>query len=186
MDTQRKVILFIAMTLDGYIAKPDDDISFLSLVEQKGQDYGYAEFVKTVDTVIWGRKTYDKILSFGISFPHPDKKVIVLTRTLKQKNRNVTFYSGDLKQLIDNLKGQKGKNIYVDGGAEIVNELMKQNLIDELIISIIPVLLGSGIALFQNNRPEAGLSLMNSTQYEKGLVQLHYQIQENRIEQSQS
>jgi dihydrofolate reductase len=100
----------------------------------------------------------------------------VLTRTPKQKNRNVTFYSADLKELIDSLKKQKGKNIYIDGGAEIVNELLKLGLIDELIISVIPVLLGSGISLFMQGRPEASLSLKNSTQYEKGLVQLHYQV----------
>jgi dihydrofolate reductase len=174
MNQQRKVILYIAMSLDGYIAKQNDDISFLSVVEQKGEDYGYAEFIKTVDTVIWGRKTYDKILSFGIKFPHPDKKVYVLTRTPRPKKLNVIFYSDGLKELIEALKSQNGKNIYVDGGAEIVNELMKENLIDEFIISIIPVFLGSGIPLFQQGRPESGLVLNKSTQFEKGLVQLHY------------
>lgn len=179
MKIERRVILYIAISLDGYIAKHNDDISFLSIVEQKGQDYGYADFIKTIDTVIWGRKTYDKILSFDIAFPHPDKKIFVLTRTPKPKIRNVTFYSGSLKELIDNLKSQNGKSIYVDGGAEIVNELMKQNLIDEFIISVIPVCLGSGIPLFQNGRPETRLKLINSTQYEKGLVQLHYITEEN-------
>jgi dihydrofolate reductase len=180
MNTQRKVILYIAMSLDGYIAKQDDDISFLSAVEQKGQDYGYAEFVKTIDTVIWGRKTYDKVLSFGIPYPYPDKKIIVLTRSPKPDKRNVTFYSGDLKELIDNLNKQNGRNIYIDGGAEIVNELLKLNLIDEMIISVIPVLLGSGITLFQQNRSENVLALINSTQYEKGLVQLHYQVEKGK------
>jgi len=181
MNTKRKVILYIAMSLDGYIAKSDDDISFLSIVEQKGQDYGYAEFVKNVDTVIWGRRTYDQILSFGIPFPHPDKKVFVITRTAKPKKANVTFYSDSLKNLIENLKAQNGKNIYVDGGADIVNELMKQNLIDELIISIIPVLLGCGKPLFQQGRPENSLSLLSSIQYDKGLMQLHYVCIENMV-----
>jgi dihydrofolate reductase len=160
MDKQRKVILYIAMSLDGYIAKQNGDISFLSVVEQKGEDYGYAEFVKTIDTVIWGRKTYDKILSFGIKFPHPDKKIYVITRTARPKKANVTFYSDGLKDLIETLKSQNGKNIYVDGGAEIVSELMKQNLIDEFIISIIPVFLGSGISLFQQGGKESELTLI--------------------------
>jgi len=174
MNTPRKVILYIAMSLDGYIAKQNDDISFLSLVEEKAEDYGYAEFVKTVDTVIWGRKTYDKIISFGIKFPHPDKKVFVLTRTRRPKKANVTFYSDNLQDLIVRLKSQNGKHIYVDGGAEIVNELMRLNLIDEFIISIIPVFLGSGISLFKSGRPESGLTLINTTHFKKGLVQLHY------------
>jgi dihydrofolate reductase len=179
MNQQRKVVLYIAMSLDGFIAKNDGDISFLSVVEQKGQDYGYAGFVKTVDTVIWGRKTYDKILSFGISLPHPDKKVIVLTRTPRAKKANVTFYNGSLTELVNNLKTQSGKDIYVDGGAKIVNDMLKLNLIDELIISVIPVFLGSGIPLFQQGRDESGLILVKSQQFEKGLVQLHYLLQKS-------
>ncbi|MDP3469697.1 MAG: hypothetical protein Q8S11_15255 [Daejeonella sp.] len=70
----RNVILFIAMSPDGYIAKEDDTIDFLSKVESPGEDYGYAEFTKTVDTIIWGRKTYDKVKTFGIEFPYKDKK----------------------------------------------------------------------------------------------------------------
>lgn len=77
----RKVILYIAMSLDGYIAKEDDTIDFLSKVETPGEDYGYAEFTKTVDTIIWGRKTYDKVKLFGIDFPHQDKNVFVLSKS---------------------------------------------------------------------------------------------------------
>lgn len=172
----RKTVLYIAMSLDGYIAKPNDDLDFLSLVNEEGQTYGYTGFIQTVDTVILGRKTYDKILSYGISFPHADKQTFVITRTPRPDFDNVTFYSRSLKELVTQLKEQAGKTIYIDGGAEVVNELMKENLIDEFIISIIPVFLGEGISLFKTGRPEETLELIYSSSYEKGLVQLHYRI----------
>jgi dihydrofolate reductase len=170
----RKVILYIATSLDGYIAKPNDDLSFLSIVEQAGQDYGYEEFVKSVDTVIVGRKTYEKVLSMGFEFPHADKDAYIITRTPRPNIGSVKFYTGDLKLLVDKLKAESGKDIYCDGGSEIVNELLKFDLIDELIISVIPILLGNGISLFKEGRPELMLTLMSAKSYDKGLIQLHY------------
>mgnify|MGYP003582825414 CR=1 FL=1 len=170
----RKLILYIATSLDGYIAKPNDDLSFLSLVEQEGQDYGYADFVKTVDAVIVGRKTYEKVISMGYDFPHADKDAYIITRTPRPSVGSIKFYTGNLKSLVDELKSTHGKNIFCDGGAEIVNELLTENLIDEFIISVIPILLGSGIKLFKDGRPEQHLELVSIKQFEKGLVQLHY------------
>lgn len=173
LDT-RQVILYIAMSLDGYIAKPNDDISFLSMVEQEGQDYGYADFIKTVDAVIVGRKTYDKVISMGFDFPHADKDAYIVTRTPKPNIGNVKFYTGDLKTLVNQLKNQDGKNIFCDGGAEIVNELLKEDLIDEFMISVIPILVGDGTKLFANGRPEQLLQLVSVKSFNKGLTQLHY------------
>jgi dihydrofolate reductase len=170
----RKVILYIAASLDGHIATNDDDLSFLSLVEQPGQDYGYQEFIHTIDAVVLGRKTYDKVLSFGIDFPHADKECYIITRTPRAQEGNIRFYNGDLKALITNLKTKKGENIFVDGGAEVVNTLMKEDLIDEYVISIIPIFLGDGIRLFQDGRPEQHIELAGSQSFEKGLMQLHY------------
>jgi dihydrofolate reductase len=170
----RKVILYIATSLDGYIAKPNDDLSFLSVVEQEGQDYGYADFVKTVDAVIVGRKTYEKVISMGFDFPHADKDAYIITRTPRQNVGSVKFYTGDLKTLIDKLKSENGKNIFCDGGAEIVHELLKENLIDEFIISVIPIIVGNGTKLFKDGRPELKLELVSTRQFDKGLTQLYY------------
>jgi dihydrofolate reductase len=170
----RKLVLYIAMSLDGYIAKPDDDIGFLSVVEQEGQDYGYEAFVKTVDAVIVGRKTYEKVISMGFDFPHADKDSYVNTRTPRPDIGKVKFYTGDLKSLVQKLKSKEGKNIYCDGGAEIVNELLKFDLIDEFVISLIPILVGHGIRLFKDGRPEQKLELVSAKSFEKGLVQLRY------------
>lgn len=172
---ERKVILYIATSLDGYIASPDDNLEFLSVVEQEGEDYGYAQFIESVDTVIVGRKTYDKVLSMGFDFPHSDKESYIITRTPKPATGKIEFYTGDLKNLILKLKKQEGKNIFVDGGAEVVNLLLKDNLIDEFCISIIPVLLGDGIRLFQDNRPELPLKFVRSESFKSGLVQVWYQ-----------
>jgi dihydrofolate reductase len=174
MMNDRKVILYIAMSLDGYIATPDDDLSFLSIVEQEGQDYGYSKFIETVDAVIVGRKTYDKVLSMGYDFPHSDKDAYIVTRTERPSIGTVKFYTGSLPDLVSNLKNAVGKNIFVDGGAETVHELLKDELIDEFYISIIPIMLGDGIPLFRKGRPELELNLLNVTSFEKGLAQLHY------------
>ena len=179
VNMNRKVILYIATSLDGYIAQPNDDLSFLSIVEQEGQDYGYADFVKTVDTVIVGRKTYDKVISMGFDFPHADKDAYIITRTPRPSIGSVKFYTEDLKSLVDKLKSENGKNIFCDGGAEIVNELLKDDLIDEFIISVIPILVGNGTKLFKDGRPEKKLELVSVKSFDKGLTQLHYKRADN-------
>jgi dihydrofolate reductase len=178
MTTQRKVILYIAMSLDGCIAKSDGDISFLSMVEKEGEDYGYSDFLRTIDTVIIGRKSYDKIIGMGYEY-HTDKDVYIITRTERPAGGAFKYYTGSLKKLISELKNKHGKNIYCDGGGEIVNELLRDNLIDEFIISVIPIILGDGISLFKKGIPEMNLKLISSAEYDKGLVQLHYTRRDN-------
>ncbi len=174
MNRTRKVILFIAVSLDGYIATKENGLEFLSLVEDEGQDYSYTDFVNSVDTVIVGRKSYEKVLSMAMEYPLMDKNVYVVTHTPKTSVGSIQYFSGDLKQLVLDQKSKEGKNIYVDGGAEIVNEMLQDNLIDEFYISIIPTLLGTGIPLFKNDRPEQTLKLISTKTFNKGLVQLHY------------
>jgi len=172
----RKLSLFIATSLDGYIAKPNDDLSFLKLVEQEGEDYGYAEFTANIDTIILGRKTYDYVLrEIGSShYDNGQRDVYVITRTERPSVGRTTFYTGNLTELIQRLKSESGKNIYCDGGAEIVNELLKSDLIDEFIISIVPILVGNGTRLFKDGRPEQQLELLNVKTFDTGLAQLHY------------
>ena len=172
----RKLSLFIATSLDGYIAKPNDDLSFLKIVEKEGEDYGYAEFTATIDTIILGRRTYDWVLrEIGPThYDNGDRNVYVITRTERPAVGKTTFYTGDLTELVQELKKGRGKNIYCDGGAEIVNELLKNDLIDEFIISVIPILVGNGTRLFKDGRPELQLELLNAKTFDTGLMQLHY------------
>jgi dihydrofolate reductase len=172
----RKLSLFIATSLDGYIAKPNDDLGFLKIVEKKGEDYGYADFTSTIDTIIIGRKTYDYVVKeIGTShYDNGQKDVYVITRTERQNVGRTTFFTGNLTDLVQRLKSGPGKNIYCDGGAEIINELSKDDLIDEFIISIIPILVGNGTKLFKDGRPEQPLELVSVKTFDTGLTQLHY------------
>lgn len=165
------------MSLDGFIAKKDDNLDFLSLVEKPNEDYGYAEFTNTIDTVIWGRKTFDKVKSFGLDIPHADKKVYVISKS-KQGIDGHVEYSNDVVDLVKKLKSEEGKDIYCDGGAEIVTLLLNSELFDRIIISVIPHILGDGIRLFKENNLAQKLSLKKSVSYPSGLVQLCYDVLE--------
>jgi dihydrofolate reductase len=162
------------MSLDGFIAGPDGDISFLLPIDKEGEDYGYTDFIEKVDTVVLGRKTYDKILSMGIEKPYGQREVYILTHSPQEDKGPLHYYSGSLKELILQFKHQNGKNIYCDGGADTIHQLLADDLIDEMIISIIPVLLGEGIALFKGGLPTQKLSLVSVSPYKNGLVKLHY------------
>ncbi|MCG9900506.1 MAG: dihydrofolate reductase family protein [Hydrotalea sp.] len=170
----RKVIVYIAMSIDGFIAGNNDDLSFLSIVEQEGEDYGYKKFLERVDTILIGRRTFEKVLSFGQPLPYSQKKVYVVSTTLQENRDLIDGVSDNPVDLVSSLKSQYGLDIYCDGGAELIHTLLKNNLIDELIISVIPTLLGNGIRLFKENGPMCELQLLSVQPYEKGLVQLHY------------
>lgn len=171
----RKVVLYIAQSLDGYIAGEGGDLGWLDMAAREGEDYGYGEFIKSVDTVIMGRKTYDKVMSFGIGFPHPDKKCYVLSRKRREAEGNPEFYGGNLGELVWRLRNEEGKDIFLDGGAEVVREFLERDLIDEYVISILPVLIGSGTRLFLEHEIFLKLRLVSSRAYESGLVQLRYE-----------
>jgi dihydrofolate reductase len=172
---KRKVIVFIACSTDGYIAGKEDNLDFLSIVEAPPEDYGYAAFVNTVDTVIMGRKTYEKVLSFGVPFPHQGRSCYVISTSRQGKDEHVTFWNDTPERLIEQLQKEEGGSIFVDGGAATIHALLKKELIDEFIISIIPHLLGSGIRLFADDFPEQSLKLTDSKTFPSGLVQLWYQ-----------
>ncbi len=175
----RKVILYIACSLDGFIAKPGEDLSFLDIVAKAGEDYGYSEFTNTVDTVIMGRRTYEWVMAQVQEFPHADKESFIITREMRESIGNVHFYSDDLESLVNRLKQKEGKNIFVDGGAEVVRMMMERHLLDEIILSIIPVILSDGIRLFSSEIPEQQLELQSAKSFETGLVQLHYHLKKN-------
>ncbi|PIB36074.1 hypothetical protein BFP72_12055 [Reichenbachiella sp. 5M10] len=172
---ERKLILYVSMSLDGYLATEDDDLSWLDIVERDGEDYGYARVMDGVDTYLVGRRTYEKVLDMVGHLPQAEKmECYVITRQELLPEKNIIFYNDDIEHLIQELKGEEGKNIICDGGAEIVQLLMRHGLIDEYIISIIPTLLGNGKRLFKGEVMPQDVALIDTTTFESGLVQLHY------------
>jgi dihydrofolate reductase len=168
----RKVVLFIASSLDGYIARPSGDIDWLFT----DQDYGYSEFFASVDTVLLGRKTYEQVLTFG-EYPYEGVKSYVFTKNpLFQAENNVELVTEDIKKFIDNLRQADGKNIWLVGGSQLTYDFMNHNLVDELILSIHPIVLGEGIPLFANQTNSHSLRLTNCQTYSSSLVQLSYDV----------
>jgi dihydrofolate reductase len=170
----RKTILYIACSLDNFIAGPNDNLDFLNAVHKEGEDYGYGEFIKTIDTVIMGKRTYDWVMDKVSEFPHADKKTYIITHQDRPSHGNITFYNDSIEKLIHKLKQETGLNIFIDGGAQVVNMMLKQQLIDEMIISVIPVILGNGTRLFQSDNNILKLELVSSKTFDRGLQQLHY------------
>ena len=170
----RKLILYISMSLDGFIAGADDDLSFLDQVVQEGEDYGHQKFMEGVDTVIMGRKTFDWVFRQIADVPYPEKETYVITRTSRTAIGQTQFYTADFLALIKKLKAENGNAIFCDGGAEIVNQLLSEKLFDTLIISIIPVILGQGTRLFQATDIHQELKLQQAQSFDSGLVQLTY------------
>ena len=170
----KNIILYIATSLDGFIARKDGSVDWLSPYEKGQEDYGYNEFFKKIGTVIMGNATYKQVLTFG-DFPYRGKDCFVFTRNKdKHKDENVTFVSESAKDFISQLNSGDNKNIWLVGGASIVDEFLKSDLIDEFIITIIPILLGDGIPLFKGGSNEKKLKLIDAKTFDSGLVQLRY------------
>ena len=172
---KRKVRVYIAASLDGYIAHSGGDIDWLDSVARPDEDYGYAAFIETIDTVIMGRKTYEKVLSFGGEFPHADRDCYVLSRTERPSEGQIHFYSGSPDNLLGQIRSRPGKDIFIDGGSEAIDLFREKGLIDSYTVSIIPILLGEGIPLFKESKKEHPLKLVEATTFDSGLVQLNYE-----------
>lgn len=169
MDRPRCSV-FIATSLDGYIARSDGGIDWLDRVQLAGEDYGFAAFYASVDALIMGRATYDKALTFG-DWPYRGKRTIVLTRRPATSRFGEELVAGTPAEIVDRLAG--ANRIYVDGG-DVIRQFLAADLIDDLTISVVPVVLGGGIRLFAGGEGEHALSLEGSQSWSSGLVQLRY------------
>ena len=164
----RKIKLFIASSLDGYIAREDGNIDWLP---QSGNS-GYDEFYKTIDTVIMGRKTYEQILTFG-KYPYEGQKSYVFTKNTEIKKDGTIEFVFETEKLVKELLSSSGKDVWLVGGADLISTFLNFDLIDEIILSIIPIVLGKGIPLFKNIQKEIKFELVKTTQYNE-LVELYY------------
>lgn len=173
MNRSRKIVLFIAISIDGYIARPDGDISWLDEVQGEG-DNGYSEFIQSVDTVVMGKKTYDDVLKLtNNQYPYEGKTSYIFTRKETSTNLNLVFTNENPAAFAEKLKSEEGSDIWLVGGADLLDSFMKEKLVDEYIITTAPIILGDGIPLFKANNPEIKLNLKSTRQYGE-FVQYHY------------
>ena len=169
--------VFIATSIDGFIADKNGGIAWLnSIPNPDNLDMGYVAFMETVDAIVMGRNTFEIVCSFDMDWPYTIH-VFVLSNSLKEiseEYQNKAFLvSGGLDNILDSIH-QKGFNsLYIDGGATIQN-FLKEDLIDDLILSTIPVILGEGIPLFSSLPEPLNFELKNSRTYLNQLVQRHY------------
>lgn len=170
----RKIILFIASSLDGYIARKSGEIDWLFT----DQDYGYSDFYSNIDTLLMGRKTYEQVLTFG-EYPYEGVKTYVFSKnTDLSLAPDTEIISDNIKTFVSSLKEKNGKNIWLVGGAQLVFELINAKLIDEVILSIHPIILGEGIGLFPTKISPQFFQLTQCQSYNTGLVQLSYDLRD--------
>ena len=171
----KKLIMYIAMSLDGRIAGPEDDVTWLDELPNPDQsDYGYHDFIKSVDTTIMGNTTYQWIKRQAMAFPYPDTTNYVLSRSRQESTDEVTFVNGNVPELIKQLKEEKGKNIWLIGGGGANQVCLDAGLIDEMRVFVMPIILGEGIPLLADGYERCGLRLVSSSTYSSGVVELRY------------
>lgn len=172
MENERKISCYIAVSLDGYIATADDSLDWLFKVEGEG-DAGYAEYIKNVDTIVMGRRTYDWVMEYEDgNFPYSDQECFVFTSARTGKDNFVTYTNESVAAFANRLKKQPGKDIWIVGGSQLLHDFLEERLIDEFIISIAPTLIGNGIPLFRQSGIEQEFTLKSVKQYGQ-FAQLH-------------
>ena len=175
-----EVILYIASSLDGYIARPDGAVDWLdeiaAPVDGAEEDFGYEDFYAGIGTVLMGRATYEQILTFGVDYPYPGTAGYVFSRTRAgQRDDNVEFVDGaDIPRFIAHLKETSDKHIWLIGGGLLVQEFLRHDLIDRFVVTVMPVILGEGIPMFPPPTPQVDLELVESLSFSSGMVQLTY------------
>ncbi|MEX8549184.1 MAG: dihydrofolate reductase family protein [Mucilaginibacter sp.] len=167
----RKITLNIATTLDGYIEGPNGEIDWCL----NDQDYGLTEFSEDTDALFMGRKSYELIAQAGLGF-FEDHSIYVFSDTLvREEQLGVKIIrSADFVAFVKDFREQEGKNIWFFGGANLLASFMAENLVDEFLISVHPIILGGGKPLFQSGKDKVDLMLINHKSYSSGLVQLRY------------
>jgi len=192
MNGERKIIVYIVTSADGYIARADGNVDWLNRPRTAG-DYGMSEFYKSIDTVLWGRKTYEPMLQKFASKKRTAKRPAAKEakpKSLPGKIKNyvfshqrpenipsgVEFVTSSIKEFAQNIRAEPGKSIWMMGGAGIIGSFLDENEIDEFIIHVIPIFIGEGIPLIQPRHRAVSLQLIATKEYADGVVKLHYEV----------
>lgn len=178
---KRKIIVYIATSADGFIARKDGAVDWLDRPAPKGEDYGMAAFYKSIDTVLYGRKTYDtavKFVSEGIEIPDDGRGIRNYVFSRRRPPKKVLpgfeFVKEPIKKFTKRLRAEKGKDIWMMGGGGIIASFLDEGEIDEFIIHVIPTFIGEGIPLIAPRHRTVPLKLLSTKNYSDGVVRLHY------------
>ena len=172
----KKVILNLAVSLDGFIARDDGRVDWLDNLDTDGSDLGISSFLENVSTILTGRISFDdtKKLTNG-SWPFVDQDTYVFSRGNYENEKGITFVNGDIEGLIEKLRIQSEKDIWLFGGGGLIKYCREHNLVDEYVITTIPTMIGSGKRLFHSVKESNDLELINLTEC-KSIVQTHYRV----------
>ena len=183
MKARRKIIVFIATSADGYIARPDGDVEWLNRMPSTA-DHGMRAFYATIDTILWGRKTYDWLLNYykkrGEKSGMFDTKVanyVFSRKPPKRKSPDVEFVSEPIKEFARRLRATPGKHIWMMGGGELIASFLDAGEIDEFDIHVIPTFIGEGIPLVAPRHRDVPLRLRSARRYPDGVARLRYEIE---------
>ena len=181
MINQRKVIVHIGTSADGYIARTDGDLEWLTARPAPPGFYGIAAFMQSIDTKVLGRKTYEASLRMGAKFDTRDR-TIVFSRHQPPADApsGVEFVNDAIGPFVSRLREQPGKDIWLMGGGELIASFLDEHAIDEFVISVVPVFIGDGIPLIARRHRHVPLDLQSVERFEDGVVQLRYRV-ENQV-----
>ena len=182
MPERRRIIVHIATSADGYIARPDGDIDWLTSRPAPKGFYGIEAFMKTVDTNIFGRKTYDASVRLGETFGAKKARTVVFSRRPAPPDAppGVEFTSEAVGPFVQRLREQPGKDVWLMGGGDLIASFLDEGAIDEFIVSIVPVFIGDGIPLIARRHRQDELELLGVERFPDGLVQLRYAVGNRR------
>ncbi|MDR1200014.1 MAG: dihydrofolate reductase family protein [Tannerellaceae bacterium] len=171
----KKIILYIAASIDGRIAEPDGGIEWLSEFPiNKEMNYGYKEFMASIDTIIMGGRSWRELSNMDAMGGYADKAIYVVSRHDWGETENTKFITENVIEHITALRNEPGKDIWLFGGGELVSVLLAADLVDEMRIAYIPVILSKGISLFPEQPKESKWELSDSKNYSSGIIMVEY------------
>jgi dihydrofolate reductase len=170
-----RVIVFIAASLDGFIARPDDDISWLDPYSGSGEDYGFGDLLKRTGTVVMGARSYEQSLLNPERLLRGVKNYVLTHRSLQPApGIDTEFWQGTLPALMEKIRHESVKDVYIAGGGQVISQFLSEGLVDEICLFIVPVLLNEGIPLYTGIHKEIRLKLTGANSYPSGIVRLRY------------
>ncbi len=170
-----KIKLYIATTLDGFIAREDGSLDWLYALPNPNQiDHGYQQFLSGIDVIVMGKSTYEEVLGFGIEWPYANCQTYILTSDRAYKTQTANTHTINHVDELTISKIKKEKNIWLLGGGKAIVEFINRGMIDEMILCMIPIVLGKGIKLFRKEVKETNFELMQVESFETGVVNLTY------------